>query len=125
PVRRLGQVRDLPQNPLCDGAPPDQPVDSSDNARSLAILFSLGRFEFFDAGDLTWNIEKKLVCPVDLIGPVDLYQVTHHGMDISNHPTLVRTVAPSVAIMNNGPNKGGAPTTVKLLRSIPSIHAAY
>jgi beta-lactamase superfamily II metal-dependent hydrolase len=125
PVRRLGQVRDLPQNPLCDGAPPDQPVDPSDNARSLAILFSLGRFQFFDAGDLTWNVEKKLVCPVDLIGKVDLYQVTHHGMDISNHPTLIRTIEPTVAIMNNGPRKGGAPGTVKLLRSIPSIQAAY
>jgi beta-lactamase superfamily II metal-dependent hydrolase len=125
PVRRLGRVRDLPQNPLCDGAPPDQPVDTSDNARSLAILFSLGRFQFFDAGDLTWNVEKKLVCPVDLIGKVDLYQVTHHGMDISNHPTLVRTIEPTVAIMNNGPRKGGAPPTVRLLRSIPSIQAAY
>ncbi len=112
-------------NPLCETAPRDAPVDTSDNARSLAILFSLGRFEFFDAGDLTWNVEKKLVCPVDLIGRVDLYQVTHHGMDISNHPTLVRTVAPTVAIMNNGPKKGGAPGTVKLLRSIPSIQAAY
>ncbi len=112
-------------NPLCETAPPDAPVDTSDNARSLAILFSLGRFEFFDAGDLTWNVEKKLVCPIDLIGRVDLYQVTHHGMDISNHPTLVRTVAPTVAIMNNGPRKGGAPATVKLLRSIPSIQAAY
>ena len=46
-------------------------------------------------------------------------------MDISNHPTLVRTVAPTVAIMNNGPKKGGAPATVKLLKSIPSIQAAY
>ena len=27
--------------------------------------------------------------------------------------------------MNNGPRKGGAPATVKLLRSIPSIQAAY
>jgi competence protein ComEC len=112
-------------NPLCDSAPPDKPADTSDNARSLAIVFSLGRFQFFDAGDLTWNIEKKLVCPFDLIGPIDLYQVTHHGMDISNHPTLVQTVAPIVAIMNNGPRKGGAPATVKLLKSIPSIQAAY
>jgi beta-lactamase superfamily II metal-dependent hydrolase len=125
PVRRLGRVRDLPRNPLCDSAPPDQPVDTSDNARSLAILFSLGRFRFFDAGDLTWNVEKSLVCPVDLIGKVDLYQVTHHGMDISNHPTLVRTIAPTVAIMNNGPRKGGSPGTVKLLRSVPTIQAAY
>jgi competence protein ComEC len=125
PVRRLGGGRDLPQNPLCDSAPPDRPVDPSDNARSLAILFSLGRFRFFDAGDLTWNVEKTLVCPVDLIGKVDLYQVTHHGMDISNHPTLVRTIAPTVAIMNNGPRKGGSQNTVKLLRSIPTIQAAY
>ena len=54
-----------------------------------------------------------------------MYQVTHHGMDISNHPTLIRTIEPTVAIMNNGPRKGGAPATVKLLRSIASIQAAY
>ena len=45
--------------------------------------------------------------------------------DISNHPVLVRTIQPTVAIMNNGPKKGGAPATVRLLRSIPSIQAAY
>ena len=114
-----------PTNPLCDSAPADLPVDKSDNARSLAFRFRLGRFDFLDCGDLTWNVEKQLVCPTDKIGPIDLYQVTHHGMDISNHPTLVRTIAPTVAIMNNGPRKGGAPATVKLLRSIPSIQAAY
>ncbi len=27
--------------------------------------------------------------------------------------------------MNNGPHKGGGPATVKLLKSIPSIKAAY
>jgi competence protein ComEC len=112
-------------NPLCEIAPPDMPVDPTDNARSLAILFSLGKFQFFDAGDLTWNVEKRLVCPIDLVGPVDLYQVTHHGMDISNHPTMIQTLAPSVAIMNNGPRKGGAPATVKRLRAVPSIQAAY
>ena len=107
--------------PYLDG----KPVDPSDNARSLALLISLGKFQFFDGGDLTWNVEKKLVCPLDLIGSVDVYQVTHHGMDVSNHPTLLATVAPVVAIMNNGPRKGGSPATVKLLRSIPSIQAAY
>jgi competence protein ComEC len=112
-------------NRLCESAPANLPVDRSDNARSLAFLFSLGKFQFFDAGDLTWNIEKMLVCPTDLVGPVDLYQVTHHGMDISNHPTLISTLAPTVAIMNNGPRKGGAPGTVKLLRSMPSIQATF
>lgn len=128
-----GRVLDVPakpgasgaENPLCAAAPADQPVDRSDNARSLALLFSLGKFQFFDAGDLTWNVEKLLVCPVDRIGKVDLYQVTHHGMDVSNHPTLIATIAPTVAIMNNGPRKGGAPATVKRLRSVKSIEAAY
>jgi competence protein ComEC len=114
-----------PTNPQCESSPPDQAVDRSDNARSLAFRFRLGAFDFLDCGDLTWNVEKQLVCPVDKIGPIDLYQVTHHGMDISNHPTLVRTIAPTVAIMNNGPRKGGSPGTVKLLRTIPSIQAAY
>jgi beta-lactamase superfamily II metal-dependent hydrolase len=112
-------------NPLCESAPPDHAIDPSDNARSLAFLFSLGKFQFFDAGDLTWNVEKQLVCPIDLIGRVDLYQVTHHGMDTSNHSTLVRTLEPLVAIMNNGPRKGGAPTVVRLLKSVPAIQAAY
>jgi beta-lactamase superfamily II metal-dependent hydrolase len=123
-----GKVIDGPSspiNPLCESAPADQPVDKSDNARSLAFRFQLGDFTFLDCGDLTWNVEKQLVCPVDKIGPIDVFQVTHHGMDISNHPTLVRTIAPKVAIMNNGPRKGGAAATVKLLRSIPSIQASY
>jgi beta-lactamase superfamily II metal-dependent hydrolase len=114
-----------PPNPACVGAPPDKAPDRSDNARSLAIRFRLGKFDFLDCGDLTWNIEKMLVCPIDKIGKIDLFQVTHHGMAISNHPTLVRTIAPTVAVMNNGPRKGGDAATVKLLKSIPSIHAAY
>src|SRR5262249_61008570 len=47
------------------------------------------------------------------------------GMSTSNHPSLVKTIAPTVTIMNNGPRKGGDAATVKLLRSIPSIKDAY
>jgi beta-lactamase superfamily II metal-dependent hydrolase len=111
-------------NPECRDAA-GQSVDPSDNARSLAIRFRFGAFDFLDCGDLTWNIEQALVCPQNSLGVIDLYQVTHHGMDSSNSPVLLRTIQPTVAIMNNGPRKGGSPATVKLLRSIPSIKAAY
>ena len=113
------------ENLACAAAPVDLASDRSDNARSLALRFRVKSFDFLDCGDLTWNIEKQLVCPTDKIGPIDVYQVTHHGMSISNHPLLVRTVAPTVTVMNNGPNKGGDPAAVKLLRSIPSIQASY
>lgn len=114
-----------PPNPLCSDAPPDLPTDPSDNARSIAVRFQLGSFEFLDCGDLTWNIEKQLVCPLNQIGPVDLFQVTHHGMDISNHPTLLASISPKVTVMNNGPKKGGSPATVRRLRQVASIQAAY
>lgn len=112
-------------NSVCAEAPPDKPIDNSDNARSLTLRFRLGAFAFLDCGDLTWNVEKQLVCPNDLVGAIDLYQVTHHGLAISNHPTLLNTIKPTVAIMNNGPKKGGEAATVHRLKSIPSIQAIY
>ncbi|WP_250846709.1 ComEC/Rec2 family competence protein [Aquisphaera insulae] len=112
-------------NPACAEAPSPQPTDKSDNARSLVLRFRFGKFDFLDCGDLTWNVEQALVCPSDRIGPIDLYQVTHHGMDISNNPALLKTISPTVAIMNNGPRKGGSAATVERLRAIPTIRAAY
>jgi competence protein ComEC len=107
-------------NTACAGAA-EKPEDKSDNARSVAFLLRHGAFNFLDTGDLTWNIEQKLVCPQDMIGKVVLYQVAHHGLNISNNPALLRTIEPMVAIMNNGPRKGGDPDTVKTLRSLPNL----
>jgi beta-lactamase superfamily II metal-dependent hydrolase len=111
-------------NPLAKDNTP-KPDDPSDNARSLGFLLSYGDFRFLDLGDLTWNIEAKLVVPNDKLGPVDVYQVTHHGMDNSNNSVLVRTVNPRVAIFNNGARKGGHPAVTATLRRLPEIQAIY
>jgi beta-lactamase superfamily II metal-dependent hydrolase len=111
-------------NPIAREHKP-QPVDKSDNARSLGFLLSYGGFRFLNLGDLTWNIEYKLVSPSDKIGPVDVFQVTHHGLDISNNPVLVKTVRPRVAIFSNGPRKGCQPKVTSTLRRIRDVKAIY
>ena len=104
----------------CDAATMQAP-DPSDNARSVVFVLRYGNFDFLDSGDLTWNIEHKLICPTNLIGEIDLYQVAHHGAETSNNPLLVNAIKPTVAIMNNGARKGGHPNTVKTAKNTPTI----
>jgi competence protein ComEC len=116
--------KDTPQNPACATVTP-QPDDTTDNRRSVAFVLRYGAFDFYDGGDLTGDVEALLACPVDRVGPVDLYQVTHHGQDNSNHPVLLATLKPTVAVMNNGPRKGGAPETFKRLKALPSLQGLF
>ncbi len=100
-------------------------ADDSDNARSIALLLTYGKFSFFAGGDITWNVEHHLAHPKNIVGQVDLYQVTHHGLDQSNNPVLLRAITPTVCVAMNGPQKGIEPNTFNNLRQLPSVRAIY
>lgn len=111
-------------NPYC-ASEKKWPDDPSENARSNGILLRFGRFRFLDMGDLTGAKEVALMCPNNPIGTVDLFLVSHHGMDLSNSHALVDAVHPLVAIMNNGPHKGGKPVAWETVHDSPGLEGLW
>lgn len=113
-------------NPLCASAT-RRSEDTTENAQSVGTLIKHGKFRMINLGDLTWNKEMELACPANLVGSVDVYLTTHHGIapsdewNASGLPALVHALRPRVAIMNNGARKGGSPDTWQSLRSSPGI----
>lgn len=99
--------------------------DVGDNARSIALLLTCGRFKFFAGGDITWNVEHHLAVPKNIVGKVNLYQVEHHGMDLSNNPVLLKAIEPTVCVAMNGPRKGIQPNAFRALSQLQSVQAIY
>jgi beta-lactamase superfamily II metal-dependent hydrolase len=108
-------------NAACAEFKEHPPEQDPDNDQSVGFVLKYGKFNFIDMGDLTWNYEQKLVCPKNLIGKIDLYQTTHHGLDRSNSPQFLQAIQPTVAVMNNGPRKGGQASVFETLRKSPGL----
>ena len=116
----------LGPNPHCEGAElyPGLPPDGGgENARSVGYLVSLGAFQFLNLGDATLDRQYALACPENLLGEVDLYQVPHHGNGVA--PELTWALAPAVAVINNGPRKGGSAEGFQVVARSPRIEGIW
>ena len=129
-----GQVISTPlpgagaRNPYCAGFKrhevnpvSGQPVGKTEDEQSVGSQMTFGRFRVLYLGDFTWNLEFDLNCPVDRIGPVDLFVASRHGQPSSNSEALVHAVRPRVTIINNGTRKGGQPDAMKVLLNSPGL----
>ncbi len=126
PLKGAGQ-----QNAACDTTPrktwgPNasgviDDHDTNENAMSIGLLVTYGRFRMFDPADLTWNKDRDLMCPVNRVGTVDMYMVSNHGTDNANSPVMVHTLRPRVVIMDNGAKKGGSAEVFQTVESSPGL----
>jgi competence protein ComEC len=109
-------------NPDCAGyKPPEPDLKQPENSHSVGTLITFGGLRFLDMGDLTAEKEYELVCPNNQIGTVDVFMVSHHGTASSDSLPFVRAIHPQVAIMNNGPRKGGAAEVWDRIHEIPGL----
>ncbi|HMD35893.1 MAG TPA: MBL fold metallo-hydrolase [Vicinamibacterales bacterium] len=99
-------------------APPPAEQEIIENPRSTGLLLRFGRFRFLDIGDLVAGPLRALFCPVDRIGPVDAYLVTHHGNADAADAATFAALKPRTAIVNNGATKGGAPALLAMMQDL-------
>jgi hypothetical protein len=108
------------RNPLCQSFQMQQ-EDKGENGKSLGYHLRAGEFEFVNLGDLSWNFQYQMACPVNLLGKVDVFQATHHGVRDDVLPQQMWALAPAVAVMNNGPTKGGGAEAVETVTASPGL----
>jgi len=126
PLKGAGQP-----NPACDTTPrktwgPDargnvDNHDTNENAMSIGLLVTYGKFRMYDPADVTWNKDWDLMCPMNRVGLVDMYMVSNHGSDNANSPVMVHALRPRVVIMDNGARKGGSAAVFNIVKSSPGL----
>ena len=126
PLKGAGQP-----NPDCDTTPhktwpPNargvvDNQDTNENAMSITLLMTYGKFRMLDPADLTWNMDRELMCPVNRVGTVDLYMTANHGTDNANSPVLVHALRPRVVVADNGPRKGATAEVFQTVKSSPGL----
>ena len=127
-IRVVASAGNMIQMPPSDGTP--NPYCAAfrrradvvtENSQSIGLVFSFGGFRMVDLADLTANKQFELMCPANPVGLVDVLMVTHHGQPPGNTDVLVHAIEPRVAIMNNGPRKGGQPEVMTTIHTAPGL----
>ena len=100
-------------------------ADQTENSHSLGIEINFGKLKLLDLGDLTRDKERELVCPVNKLGHMDVYIVSHHGWEQSSSKVFVDALHARVAIMDNGAKKGGSTPVLQTIKSAPGLETLW
>lgn len=90
--------------------PEDGFESKNTNDFSIVAKFSFGEIDFLLTGDITSDIEKRLLMKNINLGS-EVLKVAHHGSKYSTMEDFVAAVAPEIAVILVGKNSYGHPTT--------------
>ena len=105
-------------------ATPDRQANPSEQARTLATFWHYGRFRMMNLGDLTWNKEEELMCPVNRLGKVDVLAVSP-GPSQRSSAALVHDMTPRIAILGDDAHNGSSPSTYDILETEDSLKTVW
>lgn len=126
-------------NPSC-AITPLRSEDETEDGQSVGILVAFGKFRFITLADLTWNKIRRMFCPVDKIGKVDVYVTSHHAMSIDRETAgevrwgrsacseaELHALRPRVAILNYGESyhRLGGPRGWRVVRDSPGLQGFW
>ncbi len=101
----------------CVSGEADPAGDPDENPRSTGVVVRFGKFRFLDVGDLSGQPLFDLVCPKNLIGPVDAYLTAHHGGADAAEPATLSSIPPA---RRDDEQRAGERRPARDVRSAPS-----
>jgi competence protein ComEC len=96
-------------------------IGGEENRRSVASLLHFGKVSIALFGDLSWDKERELSCPVGKLGHVNLLIATQHGSVISSNPASIADMHPDVALVGMGGKKGGDEEPINTIKASPGL----
>jgi beta-lactamase superfamily II metal-dependent hydrolase len=113
-------------NPFCTKAQ-TKPPDKTEEARSIGVLLTKGKFRYLNLGDLTWDREMALACPINKLGVVTLFDATAHGFEKNNSgaPAFVWAIDPQIVVINNAEHKGLDAEAWDTISKIPNLQGKW
>jgi competence protein ComEC len=110
-------------NPACATAKQPELVarDLEDNA-SIGLLYTYGKFRYYDGADLESHYAHAMVCPNNPIGTVELWAVNVHGQSKGYSTAMASALkAPVVIEYNDGRmGRGNDPDVWAGLQALPT-----
>lgn len=101
-----------PTKEFLEKTSPGGKIGESKEFGSLELLISLGSFNALLTGDS--QIEGLREALADSFGPIEVFQVPHHGSKYGTDLEILDILKPKLAVISVGKNKYGHPSSIVL-----------